>query len=54
VQIAKALWAEMTAVDSAIKEEMLRRIGAVSIPMLPHMYASKLPAPMASNYQDCD
>jgi hypothetical protein len=28
VQIAKALGAEVTAVDSAIKEEMLRRIGA--------------------------
>ncbi len=28
VQIAKAMGAEVTAVDSAIKEEMLRRIGA--------------------------
>lgn len=28
VQIAKSMGAEVTAVDSAIKEEMLRRIGA--------------------------
>ena len=28
VQIAKAMGAEVTAVDSTIKEEMLRRIGA--------------------------
>ena len=28
VQIAKAMGAEVTAVDSAIKEEMLRRVGA--------------------------